>query len=89
VYVLLAESSTIPSNSLCPDVTFEKVHDVDTEKGQPNIIKEEIAPRRPNRPNEVDVQDIGRFDLSTYNTSEHVSSGTLVSPCREGYLTYM
>ncbi|PLW48411.1 hypothetical protein PCANC_10244 [Puccinia coronata f. sp. avenae] len=71
VYVLLTESSTIPSNSLCPDVTFEKVHDVDTEKGQPNIIKEESAPRRPNRPNEVDVQDIGRFDLSTYNTSEH------------------
>ena len=88
VYVLLVESSTFSSKSLSPDVTFEKVHDVDTEKGHPNIIKEEIAPRRPNRPSEVEVQDIGRFDLSTYNTSEHVSSGRIVFQCsRERFLT--
>ncbi|OAV90910.1 hypothetical protein PTTG_28174 [Puccinia triticina 1-1 BBBD Race 1] len=72
VYALLAETSTVLNQNRSANVTFEKVHDSDPEYGRTqNIIKQDTAPRRPNRPSEVDVQDIGRFDLSTYNSSEH------------------
>ncbi|KNE92458.1 hypothetical protein PSTG_14179 [Puccinia striiformis f. sp. tritici PST-78] len=71
VYALLNESKIIPSQSLSTTVTFEKVHDSDPENGRQTIAKQDITPARPNRPSEVDVQDIGRFDLTTYNSSEH------------------
>ncbi|KAA1088287.1 hypothetical protein PGTUg99_006846 [Puccinia graminis f. sp. tritici] len=71
VYALLKENASTPSESPSANVTFEKVQESDPENGRQTDSKQEIIPRRPNRPSEVDVQDIGRFDLSTYNISEH------------------
>ncbi|KNZ54507.1 hypothetical protein VP01_292g6 [Puccinia sorghi] len=71
VYDLLVESSSSPSKGLAPQVTFDKIHHIDTESGRLESSQEIAPPARPNRPNvEVDGQDIGRFDLPAYSTPE-------------------
>lgn len=64
VCLLRAESASGETSKNPQQVQFHKVYDAESKHEKP--CEKQTAPHRPRRPSEVDVRDVGTFDLTTY-----------------------